>query len=106
MSGWKPLEEPNQPRPVRASLDDLARRIGAPGASALEALFEGWAGVVGAGVAAHARPRALHRGVLVVAVDDPAWATELRSISARIIDRCAEVAGPGVVTEIDIRVTL
>ena len=104
MTRWRPLEEPNDPRPVRASLDDLARRLGAPGATALETLFDGWAGVVGDGIAAHASPRALRRGVLVVAVDHPAWATELRSISAQIVERCKELAGADVVDAIDIRV--
>ena len=104
MSPWKPLEDRDEPRPVRASLDDLARRIGAPGATALETLFDGWARVVGDAVAAHARPRALRRGVLVVAVDDPAWATELRSMTAQIVQRCDELAGAGVVSAIDIRV--
>lgn len=89
---------------MRASLDGLARQLGAPGAGALEVLFDGWPGVVGAAVAAHARPRALRRGVLVVAVDDAAWATELRSISGQIIERCREVAGPDVVDAIEIRV--
>jgi predicted nucleic acid-binding Zn ribbon protein len=104
MGNWRPLEEPNEPRPVRASLDQLAQKLGAPKAAALEALFARWADVVGEVVAAHARPRALRKGVLTVAVDDPAWATELRSISARILDRCAEVAGAGVVDQIDVKV--
>jgi len=106
VTNWKPLENDDAPRPVRASLDGLAKRLGAPDAAALEALFDGWAGVVGDAVAAHAQPRSLRTGTLFVAVDSPAWATELRSLTARILARCAEVAGPGVVNEIDVRVRL
>jgi predicted nucleic acid-binding Zn ribbon protein len=106
LTNWKPLDEDQSPRPVRASLDALARRLGAPGAVALEALFDGWPDVVGEGVAAHTRPRSLRNGTLSVAVDSPAWATELRSLTAGILARCDEVAGPGVVTAIDVRVGL
>ncbi len=104
MSPWRPLDEDEGPRPVKASLDRLAQRFGAPKAAALEVLFDRWAEVVGDAVAAHARPRSLRKGALLVAVDDPAWATEVRSISAQIVARCAEVAGVEAVTELEVRV--
>jgi predicted nucleic acid-binding Zn ribbon protein len=101
---WAEDEWRSAPRPVRDSLEGLARRLGAPTATALGAVFSRWEDAVGATVAAHARPVSLNDGVLVVAVDQPGWATQLRYLSADLLTRLAEVAGEGVVGRIDIRV--
>lgn len=92
------------PRPVGASLDRLSASFGGPPADVLSAIFASWAEVVGEGVAAHARPRSLRHGVLVVVVDDPAWATQLRWLESDLLARLATVAGEGFVTEIRVRV--
>jgi len=94
----------SQPRPVGDGLEHLARRLGAPTASSLGAVFSRWEEVVGPVVAAHATPRSLTDGILVVAVDQPGWATQLRYLSADLLQRLKEVAGEGVVGRIDIRV--
>jgi predicted nucleic acid-binding Zn ribbon protein len=89
---------------VKESLDAIARRLGAPRADSLGALFNRWSEIVGEGIAAHATPRSLRRGTLIVAVDDPAWATELRSMTPMILERCAAVAGADMVARIEVRV--
>ena len=94
----------SKPRPVRDGLESLARRLGAPTASALGAVFSGWENAVGTTVATHARPVSLSHGILVVVVDQPGWATELRYLSNDLLQRLAEVAGDGVVDAIEIRV--
>ena len=66
--------------------------------------FTGWADLVGDQVAAHATPVSLRGGVLVVVVDQPAWATQLRFLSADVRRRLAEVAGDDAVREVQIRV--
>ena len=104
MSNWKSLDEDDGPRPVKDSLDAIARKVGAPKASSLAALFDRWPDIVGDAIARHAQPRTLKKGTLVVAVDDPAWATELRFRSPEIIERCTAVAGPEVVAKIEVRV--
>jgi len=48
----------------------------------------------------HARPTALHATTLVVAVEDPAWATQLRFLVTDLVHRCDDVVGTGVVTEV------
>jgi len=101
---WAEDEWRSVPRPVKDSLEHLARRLGAPTATALGAVFSRWDEAVGATVAAHARPVSLTDGVLVVAVDQPGWATQLRYLSGDLLTRLAEVAGEGVVGRIDIRV--
>ena len=93
-----------EPKRVGESLDRVARRIGAPGARSLGAVFGHWEDVVGASVAAHARPTSLRDGVLRVEVDEPGWATQLRYLAPDILRRCAEVAGPDVVVSVDVKV--
>ena len=93
-----------RPRPVSDGLEGMARRLGAPTASSLGAVFSQWDEAVGASVAAHARPVSLADGVLTVAVDQPGWATQLRYLASDLIRRLADVAGPGVVGRLEIRV--
>lgn len=92
------------PRPVGASLNRLSASFGGPPVGVLTAVFASWDDVVGEGVAAHARPRSLRHGVLVVLVDDPVWATQLRWLESDLLARLASVAGEGSVTEIQVRV--
>jgi predicted nucleic acid-binding Zn ribbon protein len=104
---WKPSAVPRSelgPHPVSESLDRVTRRIGAPRASVLTEVFSRWEQVVGAEVAAHAEPRSLRGGVLVIAVDQPAWATQLRFLGADLLARVRDATGCSEVTEIQVRV--
>ena len=92
------------PRQIGDGLDRIAHRLGAPAASAMGAVFSRWEAAVGSAIAAHARPVGLHDGVLTVAVDDPAWATQLRFLANDIVGKIAAVAGPNVVGRIEVRV--
>jgi predicted nucleic acid-binding Zn ribbon protein len=102
---WAPLpgDEPG-PRRVGESLDRVAARLGVPDAAVLPAVFGNWAELVGERIAAHARPRWLRDGVLVVNVDEPAWATQLRYLETDLLARLAERVGPAAVTRIEVRV--
>ena len=92
------------PRRVAESLDRLATLLGVPSAGVLAALFSAWPELVGDAVGAHSRPRSLRDGVLVVAVDEPAWATQVRWLESDLLVRLGEVLGEGVVQSIDVRV--
>ncbi len=105
MSTWRADSE-SEPQAVGVSLDRVAARLGGGSARGLGALYERWEEVVGPGAAAHARPGALRQGRLVVEVDHPAWVTSLAHHQATILRRAAEVAGPGVVHAVDLRVRL
>ena len=85
------------PRRVGEALAEVASGIGLGNPAALGELAANWPQVVGEAVAAHARPRKIHDGVLVMEVDSPEWATQLRFLEARILDRVATAApGAGV----------
>ena len=106
MTTWRPFRErgEREPRPVRESLEGLASRLGAPNSASLAAVFSRWEEAVGPSVAAHCRPATLVNGVLVVEVDDAAWATQLRYLGGTIVERFGATAGPGVVTRVEVRV--
>ena len=102
---WRPLpgDDP-EPRSLQESLDGFARRLGAPQAGALATVFARWDEIVGPGVAAHARPVSLVRGALLVAVDQPVWATQMKYLGPRIVERIGEIAGADVVERVEVKV--
>ena len=55
-------------------------------------------------VAAHATPLSLASGRLVVSVDHPTWATELRYLQSVVLGRLDEAVGQGVVRSLEVRV--
>ena len=57
-----------------------------------------WASVVGHQIADHATATALNDGVLTVAAESTAWATQLRMIQAQLLAKIAAAVGNGVVT--------
>ncbi|HEX2039671.1 MAG TPA: DUF721 domain-containing protein [Acidimicrobiales bacterium] len=95
---WRPLAKPggSDPRPLA---DSLARYR-----TPLAAVLDRWADVVGPDVAAHARPLSLKEGTLVVVVDDPTWASQLRWLGADLLRRLAEAAGSPVADRLEVRV--
>ncbi|MBV8986317.1 MAG: DUF721 domain-containing protein [Acidimicrobiia bacterium] len=95
--------DPPDPRPLKASLDRLARSLGGPDSQALSGGFGHWADIVGPQLAAHARPLSLSSGVLVVGVTEPGWATELRYLESKLLGRFSEVLGDGVVERVEVR---
>ena len=93
-----------EPTVIGEVLDRVLRGLGTPGLSASRTVFGDWEALVGAEAAAHARPVSLDGGCLLVAVDDPAWATRFRYEHAGLLERFAAELGAGVVTRIDVRV--
>lgn len=62
-------------------------------ARALATVFSGWEAAVGNPLARHAQPLRLDGDVLVVAVDRPAWATQVRALAPEILERLSAAAG-------------
>jgi predicted nucleic acid-binding Zn ribbon protein len=89
---------------VADSLDRVTRAMGAPRAQLLAAVFAHWEHLVGPEIAAHAQPRSLRRGVLVVAADQPAWATQLRFMTADLLGRIRSATDATEITEIQVTV--
>jgi predicted nucleic acid-binding Zn ribbon protein len=100
MSGTGPAE----PRALRDSVDDVVRSLRGTGARSLAGVFARWEEAVGPQVAAHARPASLADGCLVIDVDHPTWATQLRFLEADLLRRLRDVAGVDEVSRIELRV--
>jgi len=91
--------------PLAKSLDDVVRGLrGGTSARAVAGVFAQWDEIVGPQVAAHARPVSLVDGRLLVEVDEPGWATQLRYLEVELLARLVTVAGTGAPTSIDVRV--
>lgn len=80
-------------RPPAGMTHGAEERGPTPPASALARLFTRWDEIVGPALAQHVRPLTLTREVLSVAVDQPAWATQVRLLAPTILERVAEVVG-------------
>jgi predicted nucleic acid-binding Zn ribbon protein len=107
MTTWRatrPGIAEREPRPVADSLDGVTRGWGAPRAQLVAAVFTHWEHLVGPDIAAHAEPRSLRDGVLVVAADQPAWAAQLRYMTADLLARIRSETATQEITEIQIRV--
>lgn len=101
---WEPLGgATGGPQEVSSGLDRVLRSLGAPSVDALGSLFEDWPALVGERVAAHARPLRLSGSTLVLGVDEPGWATQVRWMASELLARLDEGLGPGVVTAIEVR---
>lgn len=101
---WEPLGSADDgPVEVGSGLDRVLRSLGAPSVDAIGSLFEDWPALVGERVAAHVRPLRLSDTTLVLGVDEPGWATQVRWMATELLGRLAEGLGPGVVTAIDVR---
>jgi predicted nucleic acid-binding Zn ribbon protein len=102
---WTPSgSRGDEPRPVAESLDRLAKSLHTPTPRVLTSVFAHWDDVVGDMIARHVRPVSLDGDTLVVAVDEAAWATQLRFLEADLLAKLAERAGDAVATRIVVRV--
>jgi predicted nucleic acid-binding Zn ribbon protein len=99
------MSDDREPKRIADSLDRVLKGLGTPGIAASTTVFGSWSELVGAEVAANARPVSLDQGCLLVAVEDPGWATRFRYEQAGLLERFAAALGEGVVTRIDVRVS-
>ncbi|MFN0091027.1 MAG: DciA family protein [Acidimicrobiales bacterium] len=90
------------PRPLGEALDRVVRGLSGERAAVVATVFDRWDELVGEALAAHVRPVSLERGRLVVAADDPAWASQVRWLQADVLARLALVDAS--VTQLEVRV--
>ena len=85
-------------------LDRLVRHLGGSSADAMTTLFQRWSEFVGDTMGDHCRPVSLRGGVLLVAVDDPTWSTEVRFLETTLIARLNTEMGESAIGSIEVRV--
>lgn len=102
---WEPLPgSGGDPVGVDTGLARVLRSLGAPAPATLGSLFEDWDAMVGDQMAAHVRPIRLRDTTLVVAVNEPGWASQVRWMAPELLERLAAGLGDGVVTDVEVRV--
>lgn len=92
------------PRPLGEAIEAVVGGLGGVGAVGLARLFRCWEAAVGPTIAAHARPMALRDGTLVVAVDEPGWATQLRYLGTDITAKVNAAVEGLTVERLELRV--
>jgi predicted nucleic acid-binding Zn ribbon protein len=103
---WQPLPSSSggEPQSLSESVDRLVRSLGAPSAKLTRSVFADWDDIVGPAISPHARPHALRERTLVVAVADPAWATQLRFLEGELLERISAATGSDEIRAIEVRV--
>lgn len=97
-----PGPDARDPQPLGRLTRDLAKRRGWSSQVAEGTVLGNWVTVVGHQIADHATPTALNEGVLSVAAESTAWATQLRMIQSQLLAKIAAAVGNGVVTSMKI----
>jgi predicted nucleic acid-binding Zn ribbon protein len=78
------------PQPLSGAMEAVLGKVGGgPRTDTLSAVFGSWPELVGADLAAHTEPIRIDHGVLKVAADHAAWATQMRTRSARTLEQIA-----------------
>ena len=94
----------DEPVAFTDSLDGLLRSLrGGAGRAEVGGVFGRWEEAVGPAIAANVRPVRLEQGTLLVEVDDPAWATQVRFLADDVRSRLRDVTGV-VVERLEVRV--
>jgi predicted nucleic acid-binding Zn ribbon protein len=97
-----PGPDHRDPQPLGRVTRELAKKRGWSPRVAEGTVLGQWPAVVGSEIAEHATPTNLADGVLSVAAESTAWATQLRMMQAQLLAKIAEAVGDGVVRSLRI----
>ena len=86
------------PELLGSALEKLVVEQGWQHDSAVAALSNKWAEIVGPDVAAHSTPGEFLEGILHIQAESTAWATQLKLLTGAILGAIAAEVGAGVVT--------
>lgn len=79
--------------------------LDAPTPGVITSVFADWEAIVGDVIAEHARPQRITNGVLVLEVDDPAWASEMEWLGEEIIRRISLAVDTTEITAIKVQLS-
>ena len=95
-----PAPDEHDPQPVGRVLAGYVEERGWQLPLAEARVFADWPVLVGTEVAMHCEPMTLRDGELRVTAESTAWATQLRLLTATIMNRLVAELGPEVVTKL------
>jgi predicted nucleic acid-binding Zn ribbon protein len=96
------LRRISPPTPVGETLGAFVRRRGWDERLRGATAWSRWPEIVGADLASRCEPVRVAGGTLVVRAENQAWATQLRYLTAQLVDNAEGVLGPGTVVEVRI----
>ena len=91
------------PKPLSEGLEAVVRSLHGTDVPTLRGVFDGWPDAVGPLIAAHVTPVKLDGAVLLLEVDEPAWATQVRFLEPDLLARLRSATGAEV-DRIEVRV--
>lgn len=89
-----------EPQSLGSAIEELLTNRGWEVQASVATVFARWPAIVGSELAAHTRPESFDDGELVVVADSPAWATQVRLLTAKLIGRLREELGDGSVRRV------
>ncbi len=92
------------PVTVGENLDRLLGRWGGPTRRTVSGMAGRWREMVGDALAEHTRPVRVRDGTLIIAVDDPAWATQVRWLGEDLAARARTVLNDDSIVGIEVRI--
>ena len=95
--------DPAVPSTLHDQLTRLLASLGSDDATSVQGVFGAWNQLVGEAVAEHVQPIKLEHATLVVEVDDPHWATEMKFLSASLCEKISQLTTTPV-TSLEVRV--
>jgi len=88
---------------LQSQLTRLLASLGSDDAASVKGVFGAWTNLVGEAVAAHVQPVKLVDSRLIVEVDDPHWATEMKFLEASLCEKISQLTTTPV-TSLEVRV--
>jgi predicted nucleic acid-binding Zn ribbon protein len=92
------------PRPVKAGLDAVLRRLGAAPSESITTVIEAWPELVGPEIAQRSHPRRLEESTLFVAADDPSLVSHLAWQEPSLLEAVRALLGSEQPTRLDVTI--
>jgi predicted nucleic acid-binding Zn ribbon protein len=99
------MEKKDQFTSIKDIISSLLKDPSLPFNPADARIWEVWDEAVGPGIAGHARPSWVRKGLLRVEVSDPIWLQELEFVSEDIRDRLNEKLGGKRIKRLEFRLS-
>jgi len=92
------------PVPLRRILERLLEGMGSPRIDDTKMIIDQWSEIVGPRLAERIEAVAVRGSELLVAVNDPAWASQVTWLETQLLERIESIVGPGRITSVRVRV--
>lgn len=96
-------EKSSDPTLMSTALAEFLSHQGWEDDAARAGLFEHWREIVGEDVAEHVHVESWSDGQLVLRADSTAWATQVRLLTASLLERVRAALGPDVVESVQVK---